>query len=352
MKCRLITSWPSDSGVGSGVVVVARSLGKILSDKGFEVEFISGDFSSGGYMATSLRRIRFNYKMGRLAELRDGLPTAAFDFDGFDFSKGTRFVSVNQGILADVARFESGAVRQAVRLMAALERRAISKAERVFAPSRFSAGKITELYGAPPAKITVAPNGVFRGQVSPPTRAGAGGASVLCVARLYKRKGVDLLLRAWPGVVAAIPEAELKIAGGGLEYEQLRRMARELGISPSVTFLGDVTSREAVAELFARCDLFCLPSRHETFGLVFLEAMAAGRPVVALDSTAVPEVVRNGVDGILVEPGGKGLPEAVISLLKDPALRENMGTAGRERVLKEFLWEKTSGPLVDYFKRW
>ncbi len=352
MKCRVITSWPLDSGVGSGVVVVARSLGKILRGKGFDVKFISGDFRSGGYLATSLRRIRFNYKIGRLAELRDGLPTAAFDFDGFDFTKGTRFVSVNQGILADVARFESGAVRQAVRLMAALEKRAVSKAETVFVPSRFSGGKITELYGLPPAKIVVAPNGVFRGQVPPPTRAGSGGASVLCVARLYKRKGVDLLLRAWRGVVAEIPEAELKIAGGGLEYEPLRRMARELGISSSVTFLGDVTSRETVAELFAGCDAFCLPSRHETFGLVFLEAMAAGRPVVALDSTAVPEVVRNGVDGILVEPGGRGLAEAVISLLKDPALRQNMGTAGRERVLRDFLWEKTSEPLVDYFSRW
>jgi len=341
-----------DSGIGSGVATVVRAICKILQDKGFDQELVSNNHPSGGYLATSLRRIIFNFEINGMPGLRDGTPMAAFDFDGFAFPKKARFVSVNQGVLGDIAQFESGVVRQSVRIMAALEARAVTKAEKIFVPSRFSAGKIAEIYGIPARKLVVMPNGVFLEPAPPPLKKNSGSASVLCVARLYKRKGVDTLLSAWRDVVSAKPDAVLKIVGGGLEYHQLRRMSREFGLDSNVYFLGDVTSREEMAQLYAECDLFCLPSRHETFGLAFLEAMSAGKPVVALNTTATPELVRHGVDGILVGPDGKQLAGAVISLLKDDALRENMGKAGRERVLREFLWEKTSEPLVDYFSRW
>lgn len=349
--CQVISSWPLDSTIGSGTANVVRATKKILSNNQFKVRVISADYPAGGYIFTSLRRIKFNLGLNKLADADE--PTIAFDFDGFWFSKKRRWVSVNQGVLADVARFEAVPVRQTVRMLAALEQVAVRKAERVFTPSRYSADKISELYGVSPGKIEVAPNGVFKNDVpefSP--RIKNRPPVVLCVARLYRRKGVDLLLRAWKLVHADEPEAVLQIAGDGLEYKNLKNLARELELEKNVTFLGDVPDREKMAALYAGADVFCLPTLHETFGIVFLEAMSAGLPIVALNATAVPEVVRHETDGLLTGPSEKDAAGALISLIKDGALREKMGRAGRERVLRDFLWEKTSAGFVEYISRW
>jgi glycosyltransferase involved in cell wall biosynthesis len=254
--------------------------------------------------------------------------------------------------LADVVKFDTGMVSSALSAMARLEAVAVRKAERVFTPSRFSADKIMALYGLPAEKIEVAPNGLFAEDVPPLSPRTSAPPVVLCIARLYKRKGVDLLLRAWPEIISKVPGAILKIAGDGLEAKNLRRLATELGIEKTALFLGDVSSRDKIAALYAEASIFCLPTLHETFGIVFIEAMAAGLPVVAVNDSAVPEVVRDGEDGLLVQPEPGRIAHSVVSLLNDGALREKMGRAGRERVLKEFLWKKTSAGLVDYISRW
>ncbi|MBI5178473.1 MAG: glycosyltransferase family 4 protein [Nitrospinae bacterium] len=352
--CRIVTSWPLDSGIGSGVAQVARAFQRIISHGGIPAELVEADYPSGGYLATGVRRVWFNYRIARRIASTTG-PVVSFDFDGFTFPPHVPFVSINQGVAGDIIQFETGAVKQAVRLMAALEGKAARKARRIFVPSRFAAQRVCALYGIASAKAEVMPNGIFFDEWSALVKNAIVDAkrppTVLCVARLYRRKGVDMLLRAWPGVLEKVPEAVLMIAGGGLEFARLNSMAKELGIGKSVRFEGDVTSRLKLAALYAGCDLFCLPSRHETFGLVFLEAMAAGKPVVALDSTAAPEVVRNGVDGLLVRDETE-LAEAIVSLLRDGQLREKMGASGKERAMKEFKWEKTAQPLMEYLRGW
>jgi glycosyltransferase involved in cell wall biosynthesis len=353
------------------VTAVASSINKLLTEAGIETKFISGDYPSGGYHATSARRVFFNLRLSRQKEISNGGPIVAFDFDGFAFPKKTRFISINQGLLADIVQFESGAVRGTLRILAALEAIAVKKAEKVFTPSRFAADRIMSLYGVPANKLEVVPNGIFAdgdeasNPIAPSKTAVWSGASplalqplfrptqALCVAKLYKRKGVALLLEAWAEVVKAVPGGTfLKIVGNGLEYERLKRMTAELGIDKTVTFLGDIDSRPGLAQVYRECDLFCLPSLHETFGLVYLEAMAAGKPIVALNSTAVPELVRNGVDGLLTEPDVKSLSRAIIILLTNKVMRDKMGQAGRKRAFSEFFWNKTASPLVDYISRW
>jgi len=349
----LVTSWPVKSGLGSGVARVAAGLPRALAENGVKAQLIHPSFSGGGYFSTTAKRLLFNLSLLRAPEIRSGTPIVAFDFDGFLFSGTTRFAQINGGVLADIVRFESGAVKQAVRFMARLEQSASRKAERIFTPSVYAKNVVCRHYRVPPEKVSVMHNGLFFDEwthlVNKAPKENGRPPTVLAVARFYRRKGLDLLIRAWPAVLARVTDAQLIIVGDGLERENLKRLAVELGVGRSVRWTGPLFEEEKTAARYANCDLFCLPSRHETFGLVFIEAMAAGLPVVALNSTAVPEVVRDGVDGFLVQPDDAGsIAGKIVELLDNRELREMMGNNGRERVKMEFDFKKTVRPLVDW----
>jgi glycosyltransferase involved in cell wall biosynthesis len=129
-----------------------------------------------------------------------------------------------------------------------------------------------------------------------------------------------------------IPNLEIRIVGNGPERDRLRHLTTELSIERFITWAGDVSINDLAAE-YNRADVFCLPSVQEGFGIVFLEAMAAGKPIVAVHAAAVPEVVRNGV---LVEPDNpEALANALILLDRDPDLRQWLGTAG-SRAVEEY----------------
>ncbi len=139
-------------------------------------------------------------------------------------------------------------------------------------------------------------------------------------------KGLDILIRAMRGV-----EAELWIGGRGPLTESLRQTARDAGVSDRVRFLGFIPDAELVA-YYDACDVFCLPSteRAEQFGLVQLEAMQCGKPVVATRlGTGVEYVTQDDVTGLLVEPGNESaLAQALNRLLADRDLRLRLGRGG------------------------
>ncbi|MFQ5431394.1 MAG: glycosyltransferase family 4 protein [Nitrospinota bacterium] len=352
---RIISSWPLDSGAGSGVARVASGLGRALEANGWDSELVSSDFSGEGYFSTTVKRILFNLNLRGESRLHDGRPVIAFDFDGFLLPKTVRFAQINGGILSDIVQFETGLVGQAVRLMARLEKLASMKADRIFTPSNYAAQKIRDLYDVPPEKISVMHNGIFfqewRNRLAAVPRKQGRSPTVLSVARFYKRKGIDLLLKSWPIVLAKLPDARLSIVGDGLERENLKRLAEKLGINGSIDWKGTVLSDEEMASHYADCDVFCLPSRHESFGLVFIEAMASEKPVVAVNSTAVPEVVRDGIDGILAEPEDvNGIAAGIMTLLENSALRTKMGAEGAQRVRENFDFSRVITPLLDWME--
>jgi glycosyltransferase involved in cell wall biosynthesis len=126
-------------------------------------------------------------------------------------------------------------------------------------------------------------------------------------------------------------ETVLRVVGTGPELASLRRQARELRLGGRVKFLGHVAFDRLAGE-YRRADVFCLPSRQEAFGIVFLEAMAAGLPIVAARAAAVPEVVADGVCGILVPTASPDeLAQALNRLLSSAEERCRMGEAGRRR---------------------
>jgi glycosyltransferase involved in cell wall biosynthesis len=156
---------------------------------------------------------------------------------------------------------------------------------------------------------------------------------VFAVGRFIPQKGFDVLLRAFAMMVRSGNEThDLLLAGDGVERGNLERLSAELGISSHVRFLGITTHSETI-RLFTGCSFFVLPSRIEPLGIVNLEAMAAGKAVVASRVGGVPEVVLPGQTGLLVPPeDASALSEAIVKLMVDVKLRERLGEAGRKRI--------------------
>ena len=148
---------------------------------------------------------------------------------------------------------------------------------------------------------------------------------VICVARFDPVKGVDLLIEAWREIASTIPQAVLLLVGDGPLREALAERIRATGLDTSVRFLGYRSDVEAVLRA---ADLCVVPSRSEGFSLAALEAMATGLPVVATRVGGLPEVVRDGETGVLVEPDNPpALAKAVIRLLADATLRTALAAA-------------------------
>ena len=144
-------------------------------------------------------------------------------------------------------------------------------------------------------------------------------------------KGHDLLLEAWPGILEHHPAARLWIVGDGDDRQRLESVAARLGLVHAVTFMGRVSDRELDA-LYWRCGFFVMPSLHEGFGLVFLEAMRAGKACIG-GAGAAAEVIEDGVTGLVVDATDAGeVEKAVVRLFLEPETRARMGRAGAERL--------------------
>ncbi|WP_031467684.1 glycosyltransferase family 4 protein [Sciscionella sediminilitoris] len=173
---------------------------------------------------------------------------------------------------------------------------------------------------------------------------------VLCLSRLVPRKGVDTLLAALPGVLAAAPDTVLLVAGTGRDTPRLRGLADRAGLGDRVVFAGAVPQSE-LADWYNAADVFAMPCRTrglgldvEGFGMVFLEAAACGIPVVAGNSGGAPESVRTGETGFTVDGRDTGaVTRAVLRALE----ARGMGAAGRERVLEHWSWEQRARRLAE-----
>ncbi len=147
------------------------------------------------------------------------------------------------------------------------------------------------------------------------------------VSRFQPEKGIDLLIEALPRVIEAVPGACCVLAGYGDEEALLRGRARELGLEDRVRFLG---SRRDIPVILAAMDVFFLPSRREGLPMALLEALAAGRPIVAARVGGIPGVLEEGRTGTLVPPESPSdLADGIIALLADPARRRDYAEAGR-----------------------
>ena len=181
---------------------------------------------------------------------------------------------------------------------------------------------------------------------------------VVCVSRLVARKGQDVLVAGWPRVLARHPGARLLLVGGGPAEASLRRAVDRLGIRDSVVLTGPVAPEE-LPGYYAAGDVFAMPCRTrragldvEGLGMVFLEAAACGRPVVAGTSGGAPEAVREGITGHVVEPRSPGeVADAIAGLLDDPTRARAMGAAGRAWVEERWSWSTIAATFADLLEK-
>jgi glycosyltransferase involved in cell wall biosynthesis len=355
MRVTLLTSWNLEGTAGSGVVTAVRGIRDSLAAAGASVGVVAPPRDAGGYLRTSLARIAFNHRL-RPMDLAAADLVAGFDFDGFalDDVWAGPFVHVNGGTLADIMPFERGPVRWVLRQLAQLEKRAALRATAVVTPSAYAAGAVQHHYGVPAKRIHVVPYGIdlekwdagLAAAEPPPSDA---PAVILCVAKLYPRKGVETLLTAFSDVARAVPSSRLEIVGDGNRAAAIDQLIAAHPARDRIARHGGV-AHDAVQAFYRRAAVFCLPSRHETFGFAFLEAMASGLPVVALDRTATPELVADGETGLLAktdEP--RELAGLLIRLLQRPDEARALGEAGRARAAAR-PWSKTAHTLIALFQ--
>ncbi len=232
------------------------------------------------------------------------------------------------------------------------EKRAVAHADHRFVVSEYWKRMLAEEHGY---DSIVTYNGLDSGDFSdlPPRR--SMNPTVLFVGGLEARKGLEYLVLAMAPVVRNHPEARLvAVAKSGFrgidEPGWFKVLAERAGITDHFTLLESV-SNEELAQLYSDCDLLVLPSRNEGWGLSLMEAMACSKPVIATKVGGVPELVTDGVEGLLVDPGDvPGLSAAICRLLGDGDARDRMGKAGRERV-KAFSWDAAADTVLREYER-
>jgi glycosyltransferase involved in cell wall biosynthesis len=335
MRFRFVTSTPLNITRGSGTFNGIVTLAKFLRSSGHAVDFVTPLLHLPIY---TLERIAFNELLRFKRQPADDEVTVGFDMDGYTLAGRARgrHIAFIKGVIADEMRFESGLTRATMQWQARCEKLHVESADMVIAPSQYSAARVRELYGIS-KEVRVVPEPIdleqwrslFGHNPAPPDPA---RFTVLTVCRFYPRKRLNILLGAAYRLRTRIPELEVRIVGDGPERGRLHALCRNLGLERSVHWLGNLSSDDLAKE-YNRCHVFCLPSVQESFGIVFLEAMARGKPVVAVRAASIPEVVKHGV---LVNPGDEDtLAEGIEQMYRDPALRASLATAGTEWV-KQF----------------
>lgn len=195
--------------------------------------------------------------------------------------------------------------------------------------------------------VAVTPFGVDLQRFAPAPRRERGALTIGIVKLLTPKYGIDLLLRAFAGLlrdadVRALPlPCRLLIVGDGPQRPALEALARDLGIAPDTEFAGEVAHADVPGWLH-RLDIYAAPSRldSESFGVAVIEAGACGLPVVVSDAGGLPEVVRDGETGLVVpRENVPALQAALKRLLLDAALRERLGRNGRAHVEREYDWQ-------------
>jgi phosphatidylinositol alpha-1,6-mannosyltransferase len=171
-----------------------------------------------------------------------------------------------------------------------------------------------------------------------------GAFVLLTMGRLQRRKGQDMVIQALPRILKKFPNVKYLIVGTGEELVTLQQLAKDLQVWNSVVFVGQVADDERAA-YYAVCDIFVMPNRQvdadiEGFGMVFLEAGAAGKPVIGGRSGGTGEAIKEGVTGLRVNGGSvEEIDEAVTFLLQDREKARAMGRCGQQWVRTEFTWE-------------
>jgi glycosyltransferase involved in cell wall biosynthesis len=225
------------------------------------------------------------------------------------------------------------------------QRRALRQADLVLAISDYTKAELIKHSAIPEEKIKIFPCTLdpYWKVISSVTSLECTPPVLLSVTRMNKEdryKGIDSVIKSIPTIVSKAGPVEYRVIGQGDDVPRLRALAAGLGVARYVKFMGGVSDVE-LREQYQRCSLFVMPSKKEGFGIVFLEAMAYGKPVVGGAHGGTPSVVKAGETGLLIDGSDiAAIADSITQLLHDKAMRERLGQAGRQRLLDKFTFDK------------
>ncbi len=231
----------------------------------------------------------------------------------------------------------------------------MGQCQHIVVPSESIKKILTETYGVTQG-ITAVPTGIdvasYQQADAGDTRQRHGWADddmvLISVGRLAKEKNFETLITAVAPVIKAHPQTRLVILGEGEERKELENLAEALGVAERVNLIGTVPFKE-VPNYLKAADIFCFASVTETQGLVTLEAMAAGLPVVAVDATGTSDAVTDGVEGLLTDESPQALTQALRRVLEDEALRGKLAEAAAKKA-NDFDIERQAKRLVQVYE--
>ncbi|MDA8388442.1 MAG: glycosyltransferase family 4 protein [Nitrospiraceae bacterium] len=240
----------------------------------------------------------------------------------------------------------------------AIEREGASRADRIIAVSYGIQKELMWMYEVPSWKVSIVFNGVnlhhFDGWIDPaPVKAAYGiglmDPMVLFCGRMVYQKGPDLLAEAVPHILWYYPNAKFVFVGDGELKGQVEGRARQIGISHATRFLGFKNGQE-LANLYRACDVVCVPSRNEPFGIVVLEAWSAGKPVIATRNGGPDEFVWHEVNGLKIDPAPGSIAWGIGTIFTNFEWARWMGGNGRQTVEKAFSWDAVGGRVSSVYR--
>jgi phosphatidyl-myo-inositol dimannoside synthase len=328
--CLAAGDWAHDSGGSVSALVLNDAIAP-------DARYVNGDFTS--YVGAGKSKAKFIRKYLR------HIVSNRYDW--------ILFGHVSQSPLALLGRMFNPRVKIGIAAygievwgpLSKLQRKALGKADVVLAISEYTKAQV-----ARHAEINADKVRIFPCTLDPHWKLDAYEAmpaqtppAILSVARISKDdryKGIDNVIRSLPAVVREIGPVEYRVVGRGDDAPRLRALADGLGVSRYVNFMGSLTDAE-LREQYKGCSLFVMPSNEEGFGIVFLEAMAYGKPVVGGANGGTPSVVTHGETGLLVDSSDvAGITQSLIELLNNKEMRERLGQAGHKRLSDRFTFHK------------
>lgn len=246
--------------------------------------------------------------------------------------------------------YEGKTVDLNYRLASYLECSQIRRSDYLVTHTRCHAREIGNLHGINPDKFRIIPHAIESKQsFNIKHKISDDSIKILFVGRMEPRKGFDTLLRAIPKVLERFSNVHFDFCGSS-EKSILDSAEKRLSSESRVTFHGYV-ERNNLNKFYKNCDIFVAPSIYESFGMIYLEAMRFGKPVVACNSGGTPEVVENGISGILVSPSNADqLANALIRLCTSESLRKKMGQAGQIRISKFYSLDKLGEATLNHYQ--
>ncbi len=272
----------------------------------------------------------------------------------------TPLAEVLQTRIADPSRKSFNTIRILEVFWCWLEKISVLRSDALMTSSSAHAEYMRNIYGRKGLPIEVVPLGIKLPQMQEKARFPQNSSeclNILYVGRLEPRKGILALLKAIPEVVKHYPDVQFHIVGkdtfygpGGTSYKSYCLQSLDAGYHKFVKFHGYL-SNEDLQKAYKECDIFVAPSLYESFGLIYIEAMAYGKPVIGCRTGGVPEIVDHGRTGLLVPPEDHcKLADAVVSLCGNAQLREEMGRAARKEVERRFSSEKMAENTIEFYK--